>query len=391
MSGTSLLLELGIVIAALAVAARLAGRLGVPTVPLYLLAGLVIGNSGLLPLEPTKNFIASGAQIGLVLMLLMLGLEYSATDLVDGLRTSVGAGVFDLVANFTPGFVAGLVVGFDVLDSVLLGGVTYVSSSGIAAKVIDEFGWIANREIPVVLSILVIEDLAMAVYLPLVAALLASGGGTAGAALRVLVSVAVALVILRLATSRAGLWMSRAVFHRSDEVLLLALLGVTFVVAGAAERVHVSAAVGAFLVGIALSGPAAEGARILLAPLRDLFAAVFFVFFALQVDASELPPIAGVAAVLVVVTVLTKAATGWWSARHAGRGVRARWRTAMLLVARGEFSIVIAGLAVAAGAHERFGALATGYVLAVAIAGPLLARASDGWGRWHAARQQAES
>jgi len=160
-------------------------------------------------------------------------------------------------------------------------------------------------------------------------------------------------------------------------VLLLVVLGLALVVAGLAQRLQVSAAVGAFLVGIAISGPAAASARPLLAPLRDLFAAVFFVFFGLQTDPAQLPGVALPALALAAVGVLTKLGAGWWAARRAGIGLAGRLRAGTVLVARGEFSIVIAGLAVAAGLQARLGPLATAYVLALAVLGPLVTRAAD--------------
>ena len=147
--------------------------------------------------------------------------------------------------------------------------------------------------------------------------------------------------------------------------------------AGLAQQLQVSAAVGAFLVGIALSGQAAEAAHDLLTPLRDLFAAVFFVFFGLQTDPRSIPPVALAATALALVTAATKIATGWWAARRIGVGPRGRWRAGTALVPRGEFSIVIAGLAVAAGREPDLGPLATAYVLILAVAGPFLARASE--------------
>jgi CPA2 family monovalent cation:H+ antiporter-2 len=238
--------------------------------------------------------------------------------------------------------------------------------------VLGELGRIGNRETPVVLSILVIEDLAMAAYLPLVTGLLMGGGLLAGA-LPVAVALATVALVLLVAL-RYGETLSRLVFSPSDEVLLLVILGLALVVAGIAERLNVSAAVGAFLVGIALSGNAAEAAHSLLTPLRDLFAAVFFVFFGLQTDPRSIPPVALAAAALALVTAVTKVATGWWAARRAGVGARGRWRAGAALVARGEFSIVIAGLAVAAGLEPRLGPLATTYVLVLAVLGPVLAR-----------------
>lgn len=129
--------------------------------------------------------------------------------------------------------------------------------------------------------------------------------------------------------------------------------------------------------GIALSGPAAHGARALLAPLRDFLAAIFFAFFGLSVDPGLIPGVLGPAMVLAVVTAATKFATGWWSARRAGIGPRGRARSGATLIARGEFSIVIAGIAVASGLETEVGALSIAYVLVLAVAGPVAARVSE--------------
>ena len=373
--GTAVLLELGGVILGLGVLARLAGRLGLSAIPRYLLAGLAFGQGGLLPLVTASEFIEVGAEVGVILLLLLLGLEYTASELMGSLRAAAPAGLVDLVLNFTPGLVGGLLLGWSPLAAVVLGGVTYVTSSGIVAKVLGDLGRLGNRETPVILSILVVEDLAMAAYLPLVTALLVGGGLLASV---VPVGVALATVALVLVVAiRYGERLSRLVFSPNDEVLLLVILGLALVVAGLAERLLVSAAVGAFLVGIALSGRAAEAAHDLLTPLRDLFAATFFVFFGLQTDPRSIPPVAAAAATLALVTTATKVATGWWAARRIGVAPRGRWRAGTALVARGEFSIVIAGLAVAAGREPTLGPLATAYVLVLAVLGPILARASE--------------
>jgi K+:H+ antiporter subunit KhtU len=135
--------------------------------------------------------------------------------------------------------------------------------------------------------------------------------------------------------------LSRMIFSRSDEALLLTILGLTLLMAGVAELGQVSAAVAALLVGIILSGPAADGARALLSPLRDLFAAIFFAFVGFNLDPSEIPPVLGTAVVLAIVTAGTKVATGWWSASRNGIGPKGRARTAATLIARGEFSIAV--------------------------------------------------
>jgi len=144
-------------------------------------------------------------------------------------------------------------------------------------------------------------------------------------------------------------------------------------VAGIAQRLQVSAAIGAFLVGIALSGSIAEQSRRVLAPLRDLFAATFFFFFGLQINPATLPPAMSIAAGMGLVTAFTKVLTGYWAARRLGVDPRGRWRAGMALVARGEFSVVIAGLG--AGIEPRLEPLAAAYVLFLAVLGPVLARA----------------
>jgi monovalent cation:H+ antiporter-2, CPA2 family len=366
------LLELGAVILGLGLLGRLAGRLGLSAIPLYLLGGLALGEGGLFPLVTAQEFIEVGAEIGVILLLLLLGLEYSAGELLTSLRASGPAGLADLLLNFTPGLAAGLLLGWSGLAAVVLGGVTYVTSSGIVAKVIGDLGRLGNRETPVVLSIVVVEDLAMAAYLPLVSGLLASGS-LLSSALPVGVALVTVAAVLVLAL-RYGEALSRLVFSPSDEALLLVILGLAMVLAGLAQELQVSAAVGAFLVGIALSGQAAEAAHSLLTPLRDLFAAVFFVFFGLQIDPRSILPVLLVAAVLATVTAATKVTTGWWAARRAGIGQRGRWRAGVALVPHGEFSIVIAGLAAAAGQEADLGPLAAAYVLVLAVAGPLLAR-----------------
>jgi CPA2 family monovalent cation:H+ antiporter-2 len=371
----SVLLELGGVIVGLAILARIAGRLGVPTIPLYLTAGLAFGRGGILPLVTTEGFVEIGAEIGLILLLFMLGLEYSARELLTTLRIQAPTAAVDFLLNFLPGLIAGALLGWSIVASVIFGGVTYVSSSGIIAKLLQDFGRIGNRETPIILSVLVIEDLAMAIYLPIVAALLVGGGALVG--FGTAVAAVATVVLLLLVALKVEVGLSQLIFSRSDEALLLTILGITLMMAGVAELFQVSAAVSALLVGIMLSGPAAAGARALLSPLRDLFAAIFFAFVGFSLDPSEIPPVIGTAVALGVITAATKFATGWWSARRSGIGPRGRARVGAALIARGEFSIAVAGLAVASEVEPELGPLAVSYVFLLAVVGPIAARLAE--------------
>jgi CPA2 family monovalent cation:H+ antiporter-2 len=164
---------------------------------------------------------------------------------------------------------------------------------------------------------------------------------------------------------------------KDREALLLSVLGLTLFVAGLAAELQVSAAVGAFLVGIALGGPVAHHATEILSPLRDLFAAVFFVFFGLATDPAAMPPVLLPALGLAVVTMATKVLTGWFAAKRVGVAVPGRLRAGLALMPRGEFSVVIAGLAVASGVEPELAPLATAYVLITVVTGPALARLPD--------------
>ena len=153
-------LEIGGVALGLAFLSRLAGRIGVTAVPLYLIAGLAFGEGGIAEVDVSEDFISLAAEIGVLLLLFSLGLEYSESELRAGLRTGIPPGTFDMVANALPGVVLGLVLGWEPLAAILLGGVTWISSSGIISKVLADLGRLANRETPAVLNLLVIEDLA---------------------------------------------------------------------------------------------------------------------------------------------------------------------------------------------------------------------------------------
>ncbi|EHY91316.1 cation:proton antiporter [Saccharomonospora azurea] len=384
------LLELGAVFFGLGVLGRLAGKIGMSPIPLYLLGGLAFGHGGVFSFGDISGFTSLASEIGVVLLLLTLGLEYTADELFTGLRRSWMAGLMDVVLNAAPGVAVALILGWGPLGALALGGITYISSSGIIAKVLGDLGRLGNRETPVVLSILVFEDLVMAVYLPILTAVLA-GVSLLGGLKAVGISLAVVSLVMLVAL-KYGRFVSAVVDSPDREVFLLKVLGSALLVAGLASAMQVSAAVGAFLLGIAISGSTAENATKLLEPLRDLFAAVFFVVFGLNTDPNSIPPVLLWAVVLAVVTTATKVVTGWWAARRSGIGRMGRARAGAALVARGEFSIVIAGFAVSAGAVEgELAALAATYVLIMAIVGPIAARVVEPVTRLLGGRSSAPS
>ncbi|HET7073989.1 MAG TPA: cation:proton antiporter [Mycobacterium sp.] len=370
----ALLFQLGALLATLAVFGAVARRFALSPIPVYLLAGLSLGKGGLLSVAAAGDFITTGAPIGIVLLLLTLGLEFSATEFASSLRHHLPSAGVDIVLNATPGAVAGWLLGLDGVAILSLAGVTYISSSGVIARLLEDLGRLGNRETPAVLSVLVLEDFAMAAYLPLFA-VLASRGSWLDAVAGMAAAVG-ALLAAFAASYRWGHHVGRLVEHPDSEQLLLRVLGITLMVAAVAETLHASAAVGAFLVGLTLTGETAERARKVLSPLRDLFAAIFFLAIGLSVDPHELVPMLPAALALAVVTAATKVATGVFAARRDGVARRGQLRAGTALIARGEFSLIIIGLV--GTSIPAVAALATAYVFIMAIAGPVLARYTGG-------------
>lgn len=371
--------EIGLIVLGLAILARLASRLGITAVPFFLVAGLGLGNGGVADLSVSKEFVSLGSEIGVLLLLLALGLAYTSDELRAGLRSGAVPGIVDAALNFTPGFIVGLLLGWAVPAAVLLGGVTWVSSSGVISKVLTDLDRLGNRETPSILNLLVIEDLSMAVYLPVIAAVIA-GGSTASTLLTVAIAVVAVLTVLWIALSWGHL-ISARLGPWNNESLLLAVFGLTLLIGGLAQKLQISAAIGAFLVGLALSGPVQERASLLIEPLRDLFAAIFFLFFAFQIDPAGLPGAMIPAVVLFVVTAAGKVLTGWIVAKRAGASEPGRLRAGAALIARGEFSIVIASLGITLVDGAALGSIAAAYVLLTAIGGPLAAKHADSLSR----------
>lgn len=358
----------------LALLGTVARRFALSPIPVYLVAGLSLGTGGILPVPAADDFVITAAPIGVVLLLLTLGLEFSATEFASSMRHHLPSAGIDIVLNATPGAVAGWLLGMNGVAMLALAGVTYISSSGIIARLLEDLGRLGNRETPAVLAVLVLEDFAMAGYLPLVA-VLAARGSWVDAVGGMLAAIG-ALLAAFAASYRWGHHVGRLVTHPDSEQMLLRVLGITLMVAALAEALRASAAVGAFLVGLTLTGETADRARRVLGPLRDLFGAIFFLAIGLTVDPKELLPMLPVGIALAVITTVTKVLTGMFAARRDGVARRGQLRAGAALVARGEFSLIIIGLV--GTTIPAVAALATSYVFIMAIVGPVLSRYTGG-------------
>ena len=366
-----LLTEIGAALLVLGIVAFIANRLKFSVVPLYLLIGLAIGEGGIFPMSVSEEFLSTGSQIGAIMLLLLLGLEYSAYDLSKAFKERKSAGLIDFLANSIPGFVIGLLLGWGVAGALALAGITYVSSSGIAAQLIKEMGWRRSEVAKRATGILVFEDLALAPYLPLLTSVVLGVGVWSG-----LVSVALALAITGLViliSFKGSSKLVKILDPSEPGGLLLTVFGAALLAAGLADLVGFSGVVAAFLIGLLLTGEVAETARARLSPIRDIFAAIFFLFVGITTNPAQLPSVLPLAILLAVLGIAGKYLVGWWITRDLSDRL-STWRATGFLIARGEFSMVIAALAAPIVLGVELQALTLAYVIITAFAASVVLR-----------------
>ena len=365
------LAEIGGLLLGLGILAFAAARIRFSVVPIYLLVGLVVGQGGFGLISLSQDFLDLGAQIGAILLLLLLGLEHSAPDLAKAFKERKSAGFFDIAVNFIPGAGLALLFGWGPLAALALGGISYVSSSGITSELIRESGWRRSELSRRIVTILVFEDLALAPYLPLLTSLVLGLSAVAG-----FISVSIALIItgiILIISYRGKAQWSRILNPDVPSALLLTVFGSALLAAGVADIAGFSGAVAAFLVGLLLTGEVANTVRGRLGSLRDLFAAIFFLFFGLSTDFADLVAVFPAVAVLVAFGVAGKFAVGWWIARDMND--RSMWvRAGAFLTPRGEFSMVIAALTGPVVLSVSLQAITLSYVFITAIIGSLVIR-----------------
>ena len=382
MAGT-LLFEVGVMFAAIAVVTLVTRRAGISAIPFYILAGIVAnesvaGAAGLPPVTQTA-FIKVGAELGIVFLLFFLGLEFNLRRLLADRQRIGKAGLVDLGVNFAVGLVVGYLLFDTVVAAIVVAGIIYISSSAVITKTMLDIGWIANPESSPMLGTLVFEDLAIAVYLALVSAVVLGGGTVEDAAGSVAIAFGFILVLL-LAVAVGTAAFERLLETNSAEYFVLRAVGATVLVAGVGLALGVSEAVAAFFVGMAFSSTRfVHDLEEALEPLRDTFAAVFFFWIGLVTDPVSFVGVADLIALAVVVTAPAKVLSGYVGGRIYDLNERRSLRVGLGMVTRGEFSLIIAataltgaGVTLAVGTAETIYAFTVGYVLVMSILGTAL-------------------
>ncbi|MFB6553988.1 cation:proton antiporter [Streptomyces sp. NPDC056405] len=368
------LLAMGGAFLAAAFLARLGGRIGLPTIPLFMLAGILLGphTPGFVLVEDAHDFEMLSA-LGLVLLLFYLGLEFHLDDLKSGGKRLLTAGGIYLLLNVGAGLGFGFVLGWGVREALVLAGVLGISSSAIVTKILIDLGRIGRPETRLILGVIVVEDIFLALYLAALQPIIAGAQGFADMALQA--GKAFGFLLLLAAAARYGTRLvGRLIATRDNELLVISFLGAAVLVAGVSEVLGVADAIGAFMVGLILAGtPSGPRIRELVHPLRDAFAAIFFFAFGLAIDPGDLASVAGPVAAAAALTVVMNVIAGLCVARVYHYGSEPAAEIATTLVARGEFALILAAMAAGAGLDGRLAPFIAGYVLVLAVLGPIVA------------------
>ncbi|CAM5506694.1 cation:proton antiporter [Streptomyces fimicarius] len=354
--------------------ARLGGRIGLPTIPLFILAGILLG-----PHTPGYTLLSNPhdlemlSALGLVLLLFYLGLEFHMDDLKTGGRKMAIAGGTYLALNVGAGLGFGFALGWGTSEALVLAGVLGISSSAIVTKILVDLGRIGNPETRPILGIIVVEDIFLALYLAALQPIL-SGADSLSSALIDGGKAFGFLLLLALAARFGTKLIGKLMNTKDDELLVISFLGMAVFVAGVSEMFGVADAIGAFMVGLML-GSTSSGDRILklVHPLRDAFGAIFFFAFGLSIDPGDLPSVLWPVLAAVALTLAMNIAAGLAAAKVYSFGAQATSNIATTLVARGEFALILATMAAAAGLDERLSPFIAGYVLLLAVLAPLAA------------------
>lgn len=368
------LVALGSAFIAATVLGMVGRRLGLPTIPLFMLAGIVFGpNTPGIELVSHSEDLELVAIIGLVLLLFYLGLEFSLNDLIDGGTRLLGSGALYILLNVGGGVLLGLSFGWGGAEALVVAGIVGISSSAIVTKLLVELRRLANPETKLILGVIVVEDVFLALYLAALQPLLSDVSG-AGEALLIFGRALLFLIALTAFARWGGGLVGRALGRADDELLTIAFLGMALLGAGLAEEAGVSDAIGAFMIGLVVASSSVAGrVERLVLPLRDAFAAAFFFTFGLTVDPGDVASVAGPVLAAAALTLVMAVAAGYSVGRLNDLRPKGAANLALTLIARGEFALILVSLAIPAGLDDRLAPFAAGYVLLLALGGPLLA------------------
>ena len=358
---------------------RVGKLIGLPAIPIYMIVGLIASPN--FDYVSFLNFASEDVELiavfGLIFLLFFLGLEFDTDEFFGNARRLLISGGIRIAINMGSGFVFGWLVGWGPREALVIAGMTAMSSSAIITKLLIELRRLANRETPTILGIAVVEDVFIAIYLAIVSVVLSGETEVWPIVLELGISFTFLVAMFALARFGARI-VGRLLATRDDELFTIAFVGLVLAFGGVGEFLGVSDAIGAFLIGLVL-GATRFRARIeqLTLPLRDVFAAFFFLNFGLALDPSTFGDVALPVGVAVVMTLVINTGGGQLIARMNDLTPAQGLNVSTMLHNRGEFTLILATLAVGAGLDPRLTPFAGLYVLVMAVVGPVLAVNSE--------------
>ncbi len=386
MHGIELLHDLAVVMLVAGITTILCHRLKQPVALGYIVAGFLIGpHTPPFELVKDEDSVKTLGEMGVVLLMFSLGLEFSLRKLTRVGMSAFVAALLEITLMMWLGYEVGRAFGWNVMDSVFLGAMLSISSTTIIVKALAELGKSREAFAEIIFGILVIEDILAIILLALLSGFAQTGSLHAGQVgieiLKLAVFFAMVLVFGFIGVPRLFNYIAR---FKSDEMLLIAALGLCFGVALVASVLGYSVALGAFLIGAVI----AESRQIhkiedLTAPVRDMFSAIFFVTIGMLIDPKMLVTYVWPIVVLSLLVIVGKVVTCGFGVFVGGRDLRTSLCVGMGLAQIGEFSFIIAALGLKLAVTSDFL-----YPIAVAVSvittlvTPYLIRGSDGLAAW---------
>ncbi|MDN4616161.1 cation:proton antiporter [Leifsonia sp. F6_8S_P_1B] len=372
------LIILGILLLVAYVLGRLGRLVGLPAIPVYMVVGLLASpHTGWFPLDFESHYIELIAIFGLILLLFNLGLEFDQDEFFGNFGKLIISGGSYIVINMGVGLAFGFMVGWGTREALIIAGMTATSSSAIVTKLLIDLRRLPNTETPMILGVTVVEDIFIAIYLAIVSVVL-SGETDFWPVVGKLAIAFTFLVVMFTIARWGGRFVSRLFRTKDDELFTILFFGFAVLFAGIGEILGVTDAIGAFLIGLVLGATKYRNKIEHIAiPLRDVFAAFFFLNFGLELDPAQFPSVLGPVLIAVAMTIVLNILAGQFVAWINGMGAQAGINTTVILQNRGEFALILATLSISAGLDERIQPFAGLYVLIMAVIGPVLAANSE--------------
>ena len=351
----SFLTNLALVLCVAALTSLIFQRLRQPVVFGYLVAGMIVGPYIPLPLVADQEMVRTLAELGVILLMFSIGLEFSVRRLLSVGGPAGIAALTETSVMIGLGFLAGRLLGFTGIESLFLAAIVAISSTTIIVKAFAEQG-IRGSAAEIVLGILIVEDL---IAILLIAILTAVGEGE-GLSPREIVGTTLRLALFLAGLVGVGLLIvprliRAAVRSERAETILVASMGVCFAASLLALSLGYSVALGAFIAGALVAESGQEkSVEHLVAPVRDFFVAIFFVAVGMLLDPSVLINYWWIVLTLVVIVIVGKVIAVSSGVFLTGAGLRPALQAGMSLAQIGEFSFIIASVGLATGSTRDF-------------------------------------